>query len=148
MLQGIFGWVDNEYDKISVERVILGAILSYRGRFFDYAMIYGPGDRLHRFRPVLKRIDDGRRTILFEQRWSAWRSPRGYVENVAAALALAAVSERASRRVYNFAETPAFSELEWAGKVAMAAGRDVAFTTLSEAQMPAHLVQAGNTAQH
>lgn len=147
MLQGIFGWVDNEYDKIPVERVILGDS-ELPGTVLRLPMIYGPGDRLHRFHPVLKRIDDGRRTILFEQGWSAWRSPRGYVENVAAALALAAVSEQASRRVYNFAEAPAFSELEWAGKVATAAGREVAFITLSKEEMPEHLAQPGNSAQH
>jgi nucleoside-diphosphate-sugar epimerase len=93
-------------------------------------MIYGPGDHLCRFHPVLKRIGDGRRVILVEEGWAAWRSPRGYVENVAAALALAATSARAVGRVYNVAEAPAFTELEWAGKIAAATGWDGQFVTL------------------
>jgi uncharacterized protein YbjT (DUF2867 family) len=49
-----------------------------------------------------------------EEGWASWRAPRGYVENVAAALALAATDERATGRIYNVAEWPAYSELDWA----------------------------------
>src|SRR3954453_20437831 len=91
MLQRLFGWLDDEYDKIPVERAVLGDP-ELPGTVLRLPMIYGPGDRLRRFRPVLQRIDDGRRKILFEEGLAAWRSPRGYVENVAAALTLAAVS--------------------------------------------------------
>ena len=52
-------------------------------------MIYGPGDRLHRMYPMLKRMDDHRRAIPMQENWANWRTPRGYVENVAAAVALA-----------------------------------------------------------
>lgn len=55
---------------------------------------------------------DHRRFILYEQGWAAWRARRRYVENVAAALALAVVNEQASGRIYNVAESPAYSELE------------------------------------
>jgi nucleoside-diphosphate-sugar epimerase len=147
MLQKIFGWLDDEYDKIPVERAILGDP-ELPGTVLRLPMIYGPGDHLRRFHPVLKRIDDGRRVILFEEGWAAWRSPRGYVENVAAAVALAAVSERAAGRVYNVAETPAFTELEWAGKIAAATGWDGEFITLSKERAPAHLAPPGNSAQH
>jgi len=160
MLQSIFGWFDDEYDKIPVE----GAIMNHPdlpGTVLRLPMIYGPGDHLRRFHPVLRRIDDGRRAILFEEGWAAWRSPRGYVENVAAAIALAAVDERASGRVYNVAERPAFTELEWARKIATAAtnkfaaaatnktaGWDGEFITLPKEHIPAHLAPPGNTAQH
>ncbi len=147
MLQKLFGWLDGEYDKIPVERAILGDP-ELPGTVLRLPMIYGPGDHLRRFHPVLKRIDDGRRAILFEEGWAAWRSPRGYVENVAAALALAAVSARAAGRVYNVAETPAFTELEWAGKIAAATGWDGEFITLSKERTPAHLARPGNSAQH
>jgi nucleoside-diphosphate-sugar epimerase len=46
------------------------------------------------------------------------------------------------------AETPAFSELEWAGKIAEAAGWDGELITLPKERMPAHLARAGNSAQH
>jgi len=64
MLQQVFGWLDDEYDKIPVEREILGdAELS--GTVLRLPMVYGPGDRLHRLQPIVKRIDDGRRAMLF-----------------------------------------------------------------------------------
>ena len=147
MLQGLFGWLDDDYDKIPVERAVLGDP-ELPGTVLRLPMIYGPGDRLRRFHPVLKRIDDGRRLILLDQGWATWRSPRGYVENVAAALARAGVSGQAAGRVYNVAETPAFSELDWARKIAAAAGWDGRFVTLPRERMPAHLAQPGNSAQH
>jgi nucleoside-diphosphate-sugar epimerase len=147
MLQTVFGWLDDEYDKIPVERAILGDP-DLPGTVLRLPMIYGPGDRLRRFHPVLKRIDDGRRAILFEQSVAAWRSPRGYVDNVAAALALAAVSDGASGRTYNVAEQPAFSELEWAREIAAATGWTGDFKTLPKERTPAHLQPPGNTAQH
>ncbi len=146
-LQKIFGWVDDEYDKIPVERAVL-ADPELPGTLLRLPMIYGPGDRLHRFHPVLKRIDDGRRAILFEETMSRWRTPRGYVENVAAALALAAEDDRAAGRIYNVAEQPAFSELEWARKIAAAAGWNGEFVVMAKERAPAHLVPPGNPAQH
>lgn len=139
MLQKIFGWLDDEYDKIPVERAILGDP-ELPGTVLRLPMIYGPGDHLSRFHPVLKRIDDGRRVILFEEGWAEWRSPRGYVENVAA--------ERAAGRIYNVAETPAFSELDWARNIAAATGWTGEFVSLPKDRMPAHLAQPGNSKQH
>jgi nucleoside-diphosphate-sugar epimerase len=147
MLQSIFHWLGDEYDKIPVEQAIMGDP-ALPGTVLRLPMVYGPGDRLRRFHPVLKRIGDGRRAILFEEGNAAWRSPRGYVDNVAAAIALAAVSEQAAGRIYNVAERPAFSELEWARKIAAAAGWDGEFVVLPKDRMPAHLVQKGNSAQH
>jgi nucleoside-diphosphate-sugar epimerase len=146
-LQKIFNWLDDEYDKIPVERAILGDP-ELPGTVLRLPMIYGEGDRLHRFCPVLKRIDDGRRKILLEEGFAGWRGPRGYVENIAAAIALAAVSPQAAGRVYNVADTPAFTELEWARKIAAAAGWNGEFVVLPKDRIPAHLVQPGNSAQH
>ena len=147
MLQGIFHWVDDEYDKIPVERAILGDA-KLPGTVLRLPMIYGPGDYLHRFHPFLRRMDDGRRVILFEEGWAAWRPPRGYVENVAEALALAADSGHAAGQVYNVAESPAFPELEWARKIAAATGWDGEFLTLPKERVPAYLAPPGNSAQH
>jgi nucleoside-diphosphate-sugar epimerase len=147
MLQKVFGWVDDQYDKIPVERAVLGDP-ELPATVLRLPMIYGPGDRLRRFHPILKRIDDGRRVILFEEGWAAWRPPRGYVENVAAALVLSAVSEKVGGRVYNVAETPVFSDLEWARKIAVATGWDGEFRVLPKDRLPAHVAPAGNSAQH
>jgi nucleoside-diphosphate-sugar epimerase len=147
MLQQVFGWVDDDYDKIPVERAILGEP-ELPGTILRLPMIYGPGDHLARFHPILRRIDDGRRAILFEEGIAAWRAARGYVENVAGALALAVVSEQAAGQIYNVAEMPAFSELEWATKIAAATNWDGRFIVLAKERTPAHLLLQGNVAQH
>jgi nucleoside-diphosphate-sugar epimerase len=147
VMKKVFPWLNRDYEKIPVERAILGDA-ELPGTVLRLPMIYGEGDHLRRFHPVLRRIDDGRRAILMEEGAAAWRTPRGYVENVAAALVLAALSDRAAGRVYNVAETPAFSELEWSRRIADAAGWDGEFVVLPKERTPAHLVMPGNTAQH
>jgi hypothetical protein len=61
VLQQVFPWLDDEYDKIPVEHAILGDS-STAGTVLRLPMIYGPGDALHRLWPLVKRFDDGRRT--------------------------------------------------------------------------------------
>jgi nucleoside-diphosphate-sugar epimerase len=113
----LYPWVTDDYDKIPAERVVMNDP-ELPGTVLRLPMVYGPGDRQHRFYPVVKRVDDGRRHMIFAETLAAWRAPRGYVENVAAAIALAATDSRAARRIYNVCEEPPFSELEWARKIA------------------------------
>jgi nucleoside-diphosphate-sugar epimerase len=147
MLQQVFGWLDAEYDKIPVERAILGAP-DLPGTVLRLPMVYGPGDPLHRFFPLVRRMDDGRRAILMSTAAAAWRSPRGFVANVAAAIALATTSDKAAGRVYNVAEQPSYSELEWATRVAASIGWKGAFVILPPDAMPSHLRMPGNLDQH
>jgi nucleoside-diphosphate-sugar epimerase len=147
MLQQVFGWLDDEYDKIPVEREILGDA-QLPGTVLRLPMVYGPGDALHRLMPIVKRVADGRRVILFEEKLARWRAPRGYVENVAAAIALAATDDRAAGRIYNVGEKENLSELEWAQRVAAVAGWTGEFLLLPAGRMPAHLLMPGNTEQH
>src|SRR5713101_5491215 len=112
LMRKIFPWVTDDYDKIPAERTVMND-RELPGTVLRLPMVYGPGDHLRRFYPVVKRIADGRDHIIFAEPLAAWRSPRGYVENVAAAIALAATDDRAERRIYNVCEEPSFSELEW-----------------------------------
>jgi nucleoside-diphosphate-sugar epimerase len=137
-LKQIFGWLDDEYDKIPVEKIILSDP-ELPGTVLRLPMVYGPGDRLHRFWPYLKRMDDQRPAILLQDDLARWRSPRGYVENVAAAIALAAVDDRAAGRIYNVAEAESFSEEEWVRKIADSVGWSGAIVALPKDDMPAHL---------
>ncbi len=146
-LRKIFAWVTDDYDKIPVERSVMNDA-ELPGTVLRLPMVYGPGDRLHRFYPVVKRIADGRRHIIFPETLAAWHSPRGYVENVAAAIALAATDDRATGRIYNVCEEPSFSELEWARKIANEMRWDGDFVVLPVERTPAHLLKPGNTSQH
>ena len=147
MLRQIFSWATDDYDKIPAERVVMNDP-DLPGTVLRLPMVYGPGDPLHRFYPVVKRILDGRRQILFSKPQAAWRSPRGYVANVAAAIALAATDSRAAGRIYNICQEPAFSELEWANKIAAEMHWQGEFVVLPMEGTPRHLRQPGNYAQH
>jgi len=146
-VQSVFGWVDDAYDKIPVERAVLGNA-ELPATVLRLPMVYGPGDPLHRFFPVLKRMRDGRKKVLFSEEVAVWRSQRGYVENVALAITLAACSDHAAGKIYNVAEEPAFSELEWAQKIAREVGWRGDFVVLPRERMPKHLLLPGNFKQH
>jgi len=143
MLQGIYGWVDDDYDKVPVERVILSRA-ALPGTVLRLPMVYGPGDPLHR----VKRIDDGRPAILLEETIAAWRACRGYVENVAAAIALAVTNGKARNRTYNVAEPDNFTELEWTRKICEVAGWQGEVRVVPRAQCPPHLILPGDFRQH
>jgi nucleoside-diphosphate-sugar epimerase len=147
VMRKTFPWVTDDYDKIPAERIVMNDP-ELAGTVLRLPMVYGPGDRLHRFYPVIKRIADGRRHIIFAEPLVAWHSPRGYVENVASAIALAATDERAARRIYNVCEDPSFSELEWSRKIASAMQWKGEFVTLPVERTPRHLLRPGNAAQH
>ena len=147
LLHKVFTWVTDDYDKIPAERVVMND-RELPGTVLRLPMVYGPGDPLHRFYPVVKRIADRRRHIIFPETLAAWHSPRGYVENVAAAILLAATDDRAMRRVYNVCEEPSFSELEWARKIAREMRWEGEFVVLPVERTPRHLLKPGNAAQH
>lgn len=144
-MQGIFNWVDDEYEKIEVERAVSDDP-ELPATILRLPMVYGPGDPLHRLYPTVKRIDDNRPAILLEDGLARMGLPRGYVENVAAAIALAATSDRARGRIYNVAEPP-LSEQEWARKIGEVAGWNGEVIALSKDETPVHLRQPYNTAQ-
>ncbi|HEX3153770.1 MAG TPA: NAD-dependent epimerase/dehydratase family protein [Candidatus Angelobacter sp.] len=145
--RSVYGWIDEEYDKIPVEHAVLSDS-KLPGTVLRLPMIYGPGDPVHRFHSVLKRIDDGRKHIIFADDVASLRTPRGYVEDVGAAVALAATSPQAAGRIYNVCESESFSELDWARKIAAATGWQGEFVFLPHDRTPQHLLWPGNTAQH
>ncbi len=147
VLQQIFGWLDEEYDKIPAEREVLGHG-ELPGTVLRLPMVYGPRDPLHRFHPVVKRIVDGRRAIPFSASMAQWRATKGYVEDVGAAIAAAAVADRAMGRIYNVGEAETLTELEWAQQIARVLNWDGDFTLMPDERLPAHLRAPGNTAQH
>lgn len=146
-VRSIYGWIDDEYDKIPVEQAVLSDP-KLAGTVLRLPMIYGPGDPLHRFHPVLKRMDDGRKCIIFADDVAALRTPRGYVEDVGAAIALAATSPQAAGHVYNVCEAEPFGELDWARKIAATTGWNGEFVVMPHDRTPKHLLWPGNTAQH
>jgi nucleoside-diphosphate-sugar epimerase len=147
MLQPVFGWLTEDYDKIPVERAILGDS-ELPGTVLRLPMVYGPADPLHRFYPSVKRIQDHRPAILLEERLACWRGTRGYVENVAEAIALGVASPQSAGRIYNVGEPDSLTELEWAHAVGNVLGWQGRVVCLPDASMPPHLRAPYNFDQH
>ena len=136
-----------DYDKILVEREIMNDP-ELPGTSLRLPGVYGPGDYQHRLFPYLKRMKDGRPVVLLEEGIAGWRWTRGYVENVAEAIAMAAIDDRARGCIYNVGEPVAFSEAEWVRKIGDAVGWDGEVVAVPKDRMPDHMKMGINSDQH
>src|SRR5262245_7735212 len=134
------------YDKIPVERVVMSDPQT-PFTILRLPKVYGPGDRGRLF-DYLKRMDDGREATLVRERRSRWRWTRGYVENVAAAIALAVTDARAANRIYNLGEGDALSESEWARSIGLAAGWSGEVVAVPEDALPQSMLEPYRFEQH
>jgi nucleoside-diphosphate-sugar epimerase len=146
-LRSTFSWLGDEYDKIPVENAVMNAP-DLAGTVLRLPMVYGPGDPLHRLFPYLKRMDDKRPAILLQDDAASWRGPRGYVENVAAAIALVTVAPAAAGRIYNIAEKEALSEADWVRAIGSVVHWNGGVIALSKDGLPAHLRVPYRNEQH
>ncbi len=120
--ENLFPYGD-DYEKILVERAVAGN----RTTILRLPAVYGPNDAQHRFAAWLKpgaKID---------VKQAQWRWTRGYVENVADAIVLSALEDRAAGRTYNVGEPDSPTEEEWAS---MVAGRRVERAENVEGTLP------------
>lgn len=126
------------YEKILAERIIMSEP-ELPATILRLPAVYGPDDKKHRLYEHLKRMDDKRPAILLEKSRAAWLWSRGYVENIADAIALAVVDERASGRIYNVGEEDALTERDWVLAIARAAQWEGRVLVLDKSFMPEHL---------
>jgi nucleoside-diphosphate-sugar epimerase len=138
-------WMD-DYDKIVVERIFMSDP-TLSGTILRLPMMYGPRDKQHRLFEYLKRMDDQRPTIILGEAYARWRWPRGYVTNAAAAIVLAVTDGRATGRIYNVDDEPAFTILEWVQAIGKVAGWQGTIVSLPEERLPERLVVKLNTNQ-
>ena len=136
-----------DYEKILVERVVMGDP-DLLGTVLRLPAVYGPGDYQHRLFDYVKRMDDGRPTILLGEGMANWRWTHGYVEDVASAIALAVTDERAAGHVYNVGEAEPLPWADWVREIGRAAGWDGEVIALPENRLPQHLDWGLNTEQH
>lgn len=143
-------WMEEGYDKLGMERAAAAAA---RGGWYGRITIlrlppmYGPGDQQRRLYPLWRRMQDGRPAVLLERGWAAWRTARGFVDNMAAGVALAACDPRAGGRIFNLADEGNYSQSEWTQLAAEAAGWRGRIVTTPPALTPPHLHVAANISQ-
>jgi nucleoside-diphosphate-sugar epimerase len=131
------------YDKIPVEHIVRNDP-SLPATVLRLPMVYGPGDRQHRMAAYLKQMSASAGAITLNENLACWRTTRGYVDDVAAAIALAVTDERSAGRIYNVGENEAFSEADWVRKIGNALGWRGQITIAQDAALPT----PGNYRQH
>jgi nucleoside-diphosphate-sugar epimerase len=133
-----FDWAD-DYEKILVEQIVLGEP-GLPGTVLRLPAVYGPGDKQRRVGSYLGRMDSGPAVLLAKEQ-AGWRWTRGYVENVAAAIALAVIDARAAKRIYNVGEESALTERQWVEEIGAAAGWRGEVMEIPAEYLPEHLRQ-------
>lgn len=134
--------VPDDYDKLDVEERWLprGAVV------LRLPMVYGPHDDQQREAPILRRVLHGSREIPTGGGTLLWT--RAHVDDVASA-ALAALDNRAADGLaVNIGEERTFPIGTWFRQIAAAAGEDVSFVTVPDAQVPADLSISRTHSQH
>lgn len=128
----------HDYDKILVERVLMNHS-ELPATILRLPAVYGASDRQHRFLPYLQRMFDGRPVILLEDKQACWQFTHGYVENVAAAIALAITDNRAAGGIYNLGEPVTPTQLERIQQLGNIVGWSGEIATLPKEELPPHL---------
>ena len=115
-----FDWAE-DYEKILVERVYLEAD-NCPATVLRLPAVFGPGDKQHRVDVYLRQMDEGHPTILLSKKQADWQWTRGYVEDIASAIAALTTAVRPASNVYNVGYREAFTEKEWVEHIGRAAG--------------------------
>jgi nucleoside-diphosphate-sugar epimerase len=111
------------YEKILVERAA-NAWTQGATTVLRLPMVYGPNDRQRRVARYVDRLRGAVGRMRLNAAEASWRCTRGYVEDVAAAISLAALNEAAAGHVFNLGERETLTELEWVRAIATAIGWD------------------------
>lgn len=127
-----------DYNKTAIESAIMGDA-DLPATVVRLPATHGPGDYQHRFFEYIRRMDDKRPAILLDEAYADWQWARGYVEDVAHAIVLAATNDRATGRVYNVAYEKAFTGAEWVRQIARVIGWKGSIIALPSGQLPEQL---------
>ena len=127
-----------DYEKILVERAAR-AEPALPATVLRLPSVYGPGDPHSRLRPYLERM--AAPEVLLDRAKAAWRWTRGYVEDVAEAIAQACLDSRAAGKTYNVGEVDALSEADWIDAIGKAAGWNGEVRQVGREELPEGLVE-------
>jgi len=109
-------WMD-DYDKIPLEEAARAAT-GLEATILRLPMVFGPGDRQRRFSWAIRPMVQGRPRFVIPHPWASWRATVGYVDDVAAGIALAAVHPAAEGETFNLGRANTPTNLAWAATFA------------------------------
>ena len=127
-----------DYEKILVEKTVSGDP-ALSATILRLPFVYGPGDRQRRLKPYLELMAQPR--VPLDRAKAAWRSSRGYVEDVAAAIAVACADPRAAGRTYNLGEADPLTEAEWISAIGEAASWEGEVRAVPREELPEALAE-------
>lgn len=130
---------DLEFDNLAVEQAVKAQDTAFPVTVLRCPVIYGPLDTQRRLRPYVRRMADERPAILLDARLARLRMSRGYVENVAQAVVVAASTDRAAGRTYNVGEVDALTEAAWVREIATEFGWDGDVVVADPEELPPDL---------
>jgi len=106
----------DDYDKIPIEEAIHRLTTDWT--IVRLPMVYGPGDRQRRFRWAMGHMAATRDPLTLPQRWADWTTTYGYVDDVAAGIALTCGNPEAAKATFNIGEEQQVNQLRWASRIA------------------------------
>ncbi|MGN6487785.1 MAG: NAD-dependent epimerase/dehydratase family protein [Devosia sp.] len=109
--QGVENDLFEDYDKIILEEAALGDS-RFPTTVVRAPMIFGPGDKQHRFRWAIDAVRQGG-LVRLDERAAKWPNSYGYLTDVAEAMVLAALDPRAAGRIYNVGQSFVRTPIEW-----------------------------------
>ncbi len=139
-----------DYDKVLAERAILDAHYheGYPGIIVRLPVVYGPGDPQHQMWDTVKRMLDERPAILMSGCQAAWLSQRGYVDDVAFGIVLAAERDTCIGQVYNIGSRQTHTAAAWVRAIGDALGWRGEVLIVPRESLPAQYQQPYNYQQH
>jgi nucleoside-diphosphate-sugar epimerase len=108
------------YEKILVERAMRSAD-DLPTTVLRLPQVFGSHDGQHRVGTYLRQMEAGDQITINEEK-ASWRWTRGYVEDVAAAFVLVALSPMAANQTYNVGEKDAEPEIAWIKSIGRVSG--------------------------
>lgn len=128
------------YEKILVER-LAESEKAMPSTILRLPVVFGPNDPQTRIYDYLRRIMDKRPFLLVGTRQSQWRVTRGYVVDVARAVAMAAADESEESHIFNAGEKDPVNEREWVELISSVADYKGEIVTVDDEAMPDHIRQ-------
>jgi nucleoside-diphosphate-sugar epimerase len=129
--KGVDAELFEDYDKIVLEEAAL-ADPRFATTVIRAPMIFGPGDKQHRFKWAIDAARAGG-LVKLDERAAKWPNSYGYVTDIAEAIVLAALHPAAAGRIYNVGQGFVRTPIEWVLTFAVMFNRSLEVETVPPA---------------
>ena len=130
--KGVSAELFEDYDKIVLEDAAR-ADARFTTTIIRAPMIFGPGDKQHRFAWAINAAKAGG-VVKMDERAAKWHNSYGYVADVAEAMLTAALDPRAAGRIYNVGQAFVRTPIEWLLSFAVVMNTPIEIETVPAAE--------------